>query len=536
MFGRMTLRAALFAVLSLLAAPLLAQSEEFLPLTAPIELAPGQPDIQTGELIFRGGVAIAPDKAQIGGISGLEWHDGQLFAVSDDGRWLVLTPEDVQGRLVDVSSVKIGPLLDERGRKLGGKERGDAEAVTRLASGEWLVSFEQDHRIWRYPALDGAAAGSEDGAAPLTAGAVANSGIETLAAYTGGLLACGELVDPARPNCMRITPEGTQSFQLAAPAGIAEAGGVPTDAACKPDGSCFVLFRSYRREEGNRAAIVELAPDNSATTLAVLAPPLTLDNFEGLALREEAGRRFLYIVSDDNLNNCDGNERPGCQRTLLMKFEIAGSAPLPGAPVVIAAAPATKATARPGKRPFPDAAHVDVILTTAMGDIRVALETERAPITAANFLRYVDERRFDGTVFYRAMRLDREPRPNGLLQGGTQFDPKRILPGIPHEPTTQTGLTHTHGALSMAMGEPGTANGDFSIMIEDQTGLDADPAATDPVWRNGYAVFGYVVDGMDVVAAIHASPIDPDKGEGWMKGEMLAKPVTIISARRAPAE
>jgi peptidyl-prolyl cis-trans isomerase A (cyclophilin A) len=83
------------------------------------------------------------------------------------------------------------------------------------------------------------------------------------------------------------------------------------------------------------------------------------------------------------------------------------------------------------------------------------------------------------------------------------------------------------------MGEPGSANGDFSIMIEDQTGLDADPTASDPVWRNGYAVFGYVVAGMDVVAAIHASPIDPAKGEGFMKGEILAKPVKIISARRA---
>ena len=60
-------------------------------------------------------------------------------------------------------------------------------------------------------------------------------------------------------------------------------------------------------------------------------------------------------------------------------------------------------------------------------------------------------------------------------------------------------------------------------------------SASDPVWKNGYAVFGYVTEGMDVVAAIHGTAIDPDKGEGWMKGEMLAKPVKIISARRAPA-
>lgn len=176
---------------------------------------------------------------------------------------------------------------------------------------------------------------------------------------------------------------------------------------------------------------------------------------------------------------------------------------------------------------------VDVVLETEMGEITIALETERAPITAANFLRYVDEDRFDGTVFYRAMSLDREPRPNGLLQGGTQWDPERILPGIEHEPTTVTGLSHTDGALSMAMGEPGTANGDFSIMLGDQTGLDADPSSDNPTWQHGYAVFGYVTEGMDVVKAIHAAPIDPDKGEGWMKGEMLADPVVIIEARRA---
>lgn len=176
-----------------------------------------------------------------------------------------------------------------------------------------------------------------------------------------------------------------------------------------------------------------------------------------------------------------------------------------------------------------------VALETTMGTITVRIETERAPITAANFLRYVDEKRFDGIVFYRAMKLDWEPQPNGLIQGGTQWDPKRVLPQIAHEPTTQTGLSHTRGALSMAMGEPGTANGDFSIMVQDQLGLDADPTATDPVWQNGYAVFGYVVEGMDVVEAIHALPPDPDKGEGWMKGQMLADPVKVVRARRVPA-
>ncbi|MCP5396544.1 MAG: peptidylprolyl isomerase [Sphingomonadaceae bacterium] len=185
--------------------------------------------------------------------------------------------------------------------------------------------------------------------------------------------------------------------------------------------------------------------------------------------------------------------------------------------------------------PPPPPAVEYVAIETTMGTITVSLEVERAPITAGNFLRYVDEKRFDGTVFYRTMSLDWGDQPNGLIQAGTQWDPKRILPSIKHEPTTLTGLSHTRGALSMAMNEPGSANGDFSIMLQDQTGMDADPTATDPVWQNGYAVFGYVVDGWDVVHAIHAAPTDPDKGEGWMKGQMLAQPVKILRMVRVEA-
>ena len=173
----------------------------------------------------------------------------------------------------------------------------------------------------------------------------------------------------------------------------------------------------------------------------------------------------------------------------------------------------------------------DIVLTTELGDIVVALETERAPATAANFLRYVDEKRLDGTVFYRAMRLDWGEQPNGLIQGGTQYDPERILPPIAHEPTNLTGVKHTLGAISMARNEPGSATGDFSIMLAPQPGLDADPDNEDENLRAGYAAFGHVTQGMDVVRAIFEAPVDPDKGEGWMKGQMLAEPVAILDAR-----
>ena len=173
-----------------------------------------------------------------------------------------------------------------------------------------------------------------------------------------------------------------------------------------------------------------------------------------------------------------------------------------------------------------------VVLETVLGNIALAIETERAPVTAANFLRYVDEHRFDGTVFYRAMRLAWGDQPNGLIQGGTQNDPKRILPPIAHESTTQTGLSHIAGAISMARFAPGTATGDFSIMVSDQTGLDADPKGETDDAKAGFAVFGHVTGGMDVVRKIFDAPTDPDKGEGFMKGQMLSQPVTIIHARR----
>lgn len=183
----------------------------------------------------------------------------------------------------------------------------------------------------------------------------------------------------------------------------------------------------------------------------------------------------------------------------------------------------------------PEPARVQVALETDMGEIVLAIETERAPVTSANFLRYVDEGRFNGIVFYRAMKLDWGEQPNGLIQAGTQGDPKRTLPPIAHEPSTQTGVKHVEGAISMARWAPGTAAGDFSILLRAMPSMDANPDGKDEEARAGYAAFGRVVKGMEVVLAIHAAPVDPDKGEGWMKGQMLAAPVRIVAARRVTA-
>ena len=199
--------------------------------------------------------------------------------------------------------------------------------------------------------------------------------------------------------------------------------------------------------------------------------------------------------------------------------------------VLTAATPAPRGRTPPAAaQPLPDA--VRVVLTTESGAIELELDHKHAPITVENFVRYVDQRRFDGIVFYRAMKLDWGTPPNGLIQAGTRGDPKRVLRPIAHEPTNATGLKHLVGALSMARYAPGTANGDFSILLSDMPGLDAKPEATDPEAKAGYAVFGRVTAGMDVVRRIYDAPISPTLGEGFMRGQMLAKPVRVITARR----
>lgn len=176
-----------------------------------------------------------------------------------------------------------------------------------------------------------------------------------------------------------------------------------------------------------------------------------------------------------------------------------------------------------------DAAPVRVAIETDAGTI-LAETDPRAPITSANFLRYVDEGRFNGTAFYRGMVLSPAA---GLIQGGTGGAPERVLPPIAHEPTNETGLTHTDGALSMARFDPGTATGDFFIIVGNVSSLDAGKSAPDDP---GFAVFGRVVEGMDIVRQILAAPKSPTEGEGFMRGQMLDPRVRIVSVRRVPIQ
>jgi peptidyl-prolyl cis-trans isomerase A (cyclophilin A) len=192
------------------------------------------------------------------------------------------------------------------------------------------------------------------------------------------------------------------------------------------------------------------------------------------------------------------------------------------------AAHAVGARAEAAKAESRRAATVRVVLQTSEGPITLELETERAPATTGNFLKYVDQKRLDGTTFYRATKVAPEL---GLIQGGVRNNPKRLLPPVVHEPTSKTGLSHVDGAISMARNAPGTATADFFITIGALPSMDANPTASGD--NLGFAAFGRVAEGMETVRRILTAPTSPTEGQGVMKGQMLAKPVRIITARRA---
>jgi peptidyl-prolyl cis-trans isomerase A (cyclophilin A) len=183
------------------------------------------------------------------------------------------------------------------------------------------------------------------------------------------------------------------------------------------------------------------------------------------------------------------------------------------------------ASARPAKAvPLPDL--VRVRLDTDRGPILLELDAKRAPITTANFVRYVDERRFDGVTFYRAAPTKGAPG-RGFVQGGIRRNFRLMLPPIAHEPTSETGLKHEAGTISMARAEEGAgAMGDFFILTASMPSMDASAG------KPGYAAFGKVVEGIDVVRSILAAPTLENAGRGAMRGQLLAQPVRIRSATR----
>ena len=167
-----------------------------------------------------------------------------------------------------------------------------------------------------------------------------------------------------------------------------------------------------------------------------------------------------------------------------------------------------------------------VVIRTDMGDMAVEIYTDRAPVTAGNFLDHVERGSYANSMFYRVVRMDNQPRSQvkiQVIQGGLFHDEllDTIAP-IRHEPTSETGILHTDGVISMARMEPGSASTEFFICIGDQPSLDFGGLRNPD--GQGFAAFGKVVRGMEVARAIQALP---DEGQ-YLKKPLLIRGIFLL--------
>ena len=168
---------------------------------------------------------------------------------------------------------------------------------------------------------------------------------------------------------------------------------------------------------------------------------------------------------------------------------------------------------------------IPISMETELGSIQMVLYPDRAPITVSNFLRYVDENRYKDFHFYRVVHMENQPDNDvkiEVIQGGLGFDKHPMeLPTILHETTDKTGIRHLNGTLSMARLEPGTASSEIFICINDQPELDFGGKRNPD--GQGFAAFGKVISGMDVIRKIQLLPETK---------QMLDKVVKVNSIQR----
>lgn len=277
-----------------------------------------------GRLVWRGGIAVTAGEARFGGLSDLLLDaDGIGFsAVTDEGHWLRgRLLYDEAGDLVGVQSTGFDRLKDINGAPLDGKQQQDAESLARLADGSLLVGFERNHRLRRFPAEQGLA--GRPSAFPTPAGldqASINSGVEALVSLADGRLVAfteGQAIGENYGAYLWEADQGWSALALV-PAGLFR----PTGATLLPDGDIVLLERRFTVLGGlgmrlRRIAATTVRPGAllQGEEIAELRPPLTVDNFEGVAVHQAAdGAWRLTLISDDNFSPL--------QRNLIVQFEL----------------------------------------------------------------------------------------------------------------------------------------------------------------------------------------------------------------------
>lgn len=282
---------------------------------SPVALDPLHPGLAgIGNFAFAGGVALTSDQtSRMHGLSDLVVAaDGSVISVTDDGDLFTgrVTLDDA-GRLTGVDHGALRPLTGLIDEPLQGKTWGDAEGVTRLADGAVLVSFERQHRIWLYPNL----AARRPVPAPMPGIAMTeNDGMEGLAAApTVGADAYWVGVEPGGIWLCRLKLACDPVEGLPRPPAGYRLSALTTG----PHGDLVILHHSYNPVIGSRIIITIVRDPLGAKRVIgsfALAPPLTVDNFEGVAVAQKGGDRWrLYLLSDDNFSPT--------QRTLLLAFD-----------------------------------------------------------------------------------------------------------------------------------------------------------------------------------------------------------------------
>ena len=303
--------------------PISAMAEPLEITVTPIPLYADNPDrITVGALTYKGGLHLRASDPRFGGFSGLGVSaDGaRIVSVSDRGMSLsAKLSYDGRGNLNGLTDTDLGALADLNGESLVGKRWSDAESMSPGVEGEIIVAFERDHRLWRYDpgATNARALRPPDELAGLSG----NAGIEALTLLNDGrLFAIAEgSTDEDGSVAWVSKPDGWEVLIY-----ITGNGFRPTGAATLPNGDVLVLERFYTPRAGVRIRIKHVTAraifagaEVTGEIIADLRPPMSIDNFEGIDVRQgRDGETLVYLISDDNFNDD--------QRTLLLMFALGG--------------------------------------------------------------------------------------------------------------------------------------------------------------------------------------------------------------------